>query len=183
MQLRRTVLTLCWLTLAGYALWVVLVRTSPSQLIPRGTHVRLGSAPLAEGGGRISLLPRDSAVAVLVTTAECAAGRAATPALRRLAAELERAGVAFRVVVKSRPVAARQYSRLYPRPDFVLRDQAGKALGPLNTTVVPSLFVVDRNGMLVGRYAPLRLAEQEVEPFAARIARATRTADERAKPT
>jgi len=173
MQLRRTILTLCWLALAGFAVRAAVVRAnaSPKQPIPRGAHVRLGSAPLAEGGGRISLLPRDSAVAVLVTTAECAAGRAAMPALRRLPAELERAGVAFRVVVKSRPVAAQQYSRLYPRSDFVVRDQAGKALGSLNTTVVPSLFVIDRNGMLVSRYAPLRLAENDVEPFAARIAR------------
>ena len=137
-----------------------------------GQHIALGSAPLAEGPGEITLLPRDSAVAVLVTTAECAAARAAAPEIGRLASELRRSGVAFRVVVKSRPQAAHQYARLYPRTDYVVRDATGAVLGSLEAARIPGLIVLDRTGAVVGRYTLEKLTERGVTAFAEQLVRA-----------
>jgi hypothetical protein len=124
----------------------------------------------AIGRNPVSLLPRDSAVVILVTTAECSAGRMAVPALNRVAGELNRDGIAFRVVVKSRDVPARQFARLFADPAAVAMDRGGRVLGPLNTTTVPTLFVLDRREVLVGRISPVRVREETADSLARAIA-------------
>jgi hypothetical protein len=82
----------------------------------------------ATGEGDMRLLARDSSVAILITSAECDRGRVGIPAFRELERRLKRTGMAFRVVVKSRPLAARQYAGLLGMPGAVIGDPSGTSL-------------------------------------------------------
>lgn len=106
-------------------------------------------------GGEVSLLPGDSAVALLAATAECAACRVGVPAYRDMAVRLKSQGVAFRVVVGSDSFAARQFSRLLPDPGVVTWDPQGKLLRRIGIRAVPTLYVVGRDGRLLRRWSPI----------------------------
>lgn len=117
-------------------------------------------------GGEIPLLPRDSAVAVLAATAECAACRVGIPGYREMADRLKREGVAFRVVVGSDSSAARQYSRLLPDPGTVTWDPGGKLLRSIGIRAVPTLYLVGRDGRLLRRWSPIPSNPQIAEVIA-----------------
>ena len=129
--------------------------SSSPRTPPAGSTVRLAAGTTALGGRPLALAPRDSAVAILVTSAECSRGRMGIAAFRQLEQRLRDAGIAFRVVVKSRPAPSRQYARLFLHPESVVGDPEGELLGPLDTGVVPTLVVLNRAGVVVVRRAPL----------------------------
>lgn len=134
-----------------------------------GEAVRLPPAVPALGGRPVALAPRDSAVAILVTTAECGRGRMGIAAFRLLEERLRGSGIPFRVVVKSGPVPSRQYARLLLHPEAVVGDLRGASLGALDTRVVPSLVVLDRAGIVVVRRSPLSTRPEDVPALAGEI--------------
>ena len=101
------------------------------------------------------MLPRDSAVALLAATSECAACRIGVPTYRKLAVQLKSQGMAFRVIVGSDSIPARQYSRLLPDPGVVTWDPRGKLLRRIGIRAVPTLYVVGRDGRLLRRWSPV----------------------------
>ena len=108
-------------------------------------------------------------MAILITSAECDRGRVGIPVFRDLERALKRKGTAFRVVVKSRPLAARQYARLLGMPGSVIGDPSGMSLGRLNTDIVPSLVVLDRRGIVSLSLEPLPLREGAIDEVVSRI--------------
>ena len=130
--------------------------------------------PGALDGRFVDLTPHDSAVAILVTTAECNGGRMGVPLFRSLAPELQRSGIAFRAVIKSRPQPARSYARLLQHPGGAIRDRYGRSLGRLDSRVVPSLYVLDSHGTLVASFVPVPAVEQAPGTLAATIRRSVR---------
>lgn len=124
-------------------------------------------------GGALALLPRDSVVAVLAATSECAACRLGLPSYRDIAVRLREAGVAFRVIVASDSVAARQFSHLLPDPGAVVWDPREELFRRIGVRGVPSLYLVGRDGRLLRTWAPLSANPRAVEEIAmaARAAR------------
>ena len=124
-------------------------------------------------GGDLPLLPRDSVVAVLAATSECGACRLGLPQYRAIAERLKRDGVAFRVIVGSDSLAARQFSRFLPEPGAAVWDPRQKLLRELGVRSVPTLYLVGRDGRLVKSWVPLDADERMVEVIAgeARAAR------------
>lgn len=137
-----------------------------------GAAVRLSAGTPALGGRPLPLMPRDSGVAILVTTAECSRGRMGIAAFRQLEQRLRDAGIAFRVVVKSGPAPSRQYARLFLHPEAVVGDPEGEILGPLDTRVVPSLVVLNRAGVVVEHRTPLSTRPDDAHAIAEEAASA-----------
>lgn len=136
----------------------------PTELV--GQAIRLSAGTTALGQRQLPLMPRDSGVAILVTTAECGQGRMGIAAFRQLEHRLRASGIAFRVVVKSAPAPSRQYARLFLHPEAVIGDPEGEALGPLDTRVVPSLVVLNRAGVVVSLHAPLSTRAEDAPAIA-----------------
>ena len=149
------------------------IRTPHHRILPLGSSVHLDEGTTALSGTTLPLIPRDSAVAILITAAECNRGRMGIAAFRKLEQELRDTGIAFRVVVKSRRTPSRQYARLFLQPETVVEDLTGEILGPLNTTVVPSLVVLDRAGVVVARRAPVSTRTEDVRAIVREAASTT----------
>lgn len=166
----RVLRRLLW---GGLGLWALALAvfwlTRPATAAPEPGEQVLSAATMGRSvnGGRLALLPRDSAVVVLAATSECAACRVGVPAYREIAARLKEEGVAFRVVVGSDSLPARQFSRLLPDPGAVVWDPRQKLLRSLGIRSVPTLYVVGPSGRLQKRWAPLpsdpRVAELVVD--------------------
>ena len=121
------------------------------------------------GGRTIPLLPADSFVAVLVTTAECDQSRLAVPALTRLQTRLRAGGISIRTIIRSEDVAARQYARLLPEPEMAIGGAGQLAARSLRVSGVPSLLLLDRDGAVRGRWSPLSMHEADAEAVAAQV--------------
>jgi hypothetical protein len=121
----------------------------------------------------LSLLPRDSAVAVLTVTSECVACRVGVPAYRDIATRLRSEGVALRVIVGSDSLAVRQFSQLLPEPGMVVWDPEQELFRGMGVRKVPSLHLVGRDGRLRKTWAPLTGSPGIVDSIAAE-ARAAR---------
>lgn len=93
-------------------------------------------------GGSLRLFSAAQPTAVLIVTAECAKCRIGTVAYRDLWRIAEAEGFAFRAVVASGPVAARQFAFLLPNADEVALDADSSILHGLRVSVVPSVVLV-----------------------------------------
>lgn len=133
-----------------------------------GKAVRLSPGTTALEQRLLPLMPRDSGVAILVTTAECGQGRMGIAAFRELEHRLRASGIAFRVVVKSAPTPSRQYARLFLHPEAVIGDPGGESLSPLDIRVVPTLVVLNRAGVVVSHHAPLSTRAEDAPAIARR---------------
>ncbi|HEX6036821.1 hypothetical protein [Longimicrobium sp.] len=153
----------------GLGLWacvlgvMYLTRTARAAPVPGDRVLKPGVSIRGMDGREVALLPRDSAVAVLAATSECAACRVGVPAYREIAARLKAQGIAFRVIVGSDSAAARQFSLLLPDPGTVTWDPRGKLLRTIGIHAVPTLYVVGRDGRLLRSWSPVppdpRIAE------------------------
>jgi thiol-disulfide isomerase/thioredoxin len=135
----------------------VLYLSRSARAVPVGGErvLAVDAAGRSVDGGELRLLARDSAVAVLAASSECAACRVGVPAYREIAAKLKAEGVAFRAIVASDSLAARQFSRLLPEPGAVVWDPREDLLRSMGVRGVPSLYVLDREGRLLKAWAPL----------------------------
>jgi hypothetical protein len=146
---------------SGLALWAValavvfVARRARSAPAPGDQLLAANAMGRRVDGQALSLLPADSVVAVLAATSECAACRVGVPAYREIASRLRESGVAFRVVVGSDSLAARQFSRLLGEPGAVVMDPGQKLLNGIGVRVVPSLYLVGRDGRLLHSWSPL----------------------------
>jgi hypothetical protein len=146
----------------GLGLWALALAvfyvTRPARAAARPGDQMLTAAVTGHGvdGGELLLLPRDSVVAVLAATSECDACRVGLPSYRDIAARLRSEGVAFRVIVGSDSLAARQFSRLLPDPGAVVRDGDQTLFRKIGVRMVPSLYLVGRDGRLMQSWEPLR---------------------------
>lgn len=93
----------------------------------------------------VSVLAADSSTAVLVVTAECAKCRIGVGGYDDVREMARRVGFAFRSVIASNPVAARQFSVLLPEVDQVAVDPDSSVLRTLRVKSVPALVLVDRS--------------------------------------
>ncbi len=141
-------------------------RTARAALAPGDRVAEPGRAVRTMAGGQVPLLPRDSVVAVLAATSECAACRTGIPAYREMAVRLKAQGVAFRVIVGSDSAAARQFSRLLPDPGTVTWDPKGKLLRSMGIHAVPTMYVVGRDGRLLRSWSPVPPDPQIAEAIA-----------------
>lgn len=157
----------------GLGLWALALAvfyvTRPARAAARPGDQVLTAAVTgrAIGGGELALLPRDSVVAVLAATSECAACRVGLPSYRDIAARLRSEGVAFRAIVASDSLAARQFSRLLPDPRATVWDPREELFGRIGVRGVPSLYLVGRDGRLVRAWAPLSPDPRVAEEIAA----------------
>jgi hypothetical protein len=154
----RALRPVLWGTLA---LWSVALGVFYVTRSARAAPV-VGDRDLLEGlsgrtmaGRTLPLMPRDSAVAVLAATAECAACRVGIPNYREIALRLREQGVAFRVIMGSDSVQAAQFAKLIPQADAVLWDPDQKLFRKLGMHVVPTLYLVGRDGRVHRTWSPL----------------------------
>ncbi len=172
----RVVSRVMWTALGAWALALgvfAVVRGSRSLPRPGDTVLRAELAGRAVRGGELALLPRDSAVAVLAATSECAACRGGLPAYHALAERLRDEGVALRVIVGSDSLAAHQFARLLPDPAAVVWDPGQRLFRAVGLRTVPALVLVGSDGRLVRRWAPLPGTPRAVAEVA-QAARGTR---------
>src|SRR4051794_34664736 len=79
-----------------------------------GDRIRVPAGVRTLTGAMASPLAPESVTVVLVTTAECDKARFGIPSLAKLQKALSDNGFAFRVVIRSAVLPARQYGRLLP---------------------------------------------------------------------
>jgi thiol-disulfide isomerase/thioredoxin len=127
-------------------------------------------------GGELPLLARDSMVVVLAATSECAACRTGVPEYRELQTRLKAEGVAFRVIVGSDSLAARQFSRLLPDPGAVTWDPGQKLFRGMGVLHVPSLYLVAADGRLLKGWTPVSGEPFSADAIVAQARAARRTA-------
>lgn len=169
----RALRVLLWGGLGAWALWLgIFYVTRNVRRAPRAGEQILTRRLVASNldGRGIPLLPGDSPVVVLAATSECAACRLGVPRYQEIARRLSAEGVAFRAIVGSDSVAARQFSRLLPEPGSVVWDPEQKLFRSLGMHVVPSLYLVGRDGRLLQSWTPLPSDDRMPEAIA-RVAR------------
>ncbi|HEX5727197.1 MAG TPA: hypothetical protein VFX98_17100 [Longimicrobiaceae bacterium] len=160
----------------GLAAWALALGAfyvaRPARAAPRpGERVlHAGLTGRSVSGAALALLPRDSVVAVLGATSECAACRVGIPAYREIAARLKEEGIALRVIVGSDSLAARQFSRLLPEPGAVVWDPRQKLFQRIGIRSVPSLLLVGRDGRLLKTWVPLSTDPRVAEEIAGAVA-------------
>lgn len=87
----------------------------------------------------------DSATAVLVLTAECAKCRIGVASYPDVHEVAQAEGFAFRSLIASEPIPARQFALLLPDARHVLLDSDAGVLSSLGVTSVPALVLIDRS--------------------------------------
>ncbi|HTE18015.1 MAG TPA: hypothetical protein VK689_06505 [Armatimonadota bacterium] len=102
-------------------------------------------------GDSIALFARDSAVVILFTTAECPISRANAHWYRELGTRLRGEGVAFRTVVRSSAVSARQFARLLGDPAAAHDD--GTLFRAADVRSVPVLRLYDAQRRLLASWS------------------------------
>jgi hypothetical protein len=172
----RVVRLVLWGGLGAWALALAVfyfARSGQAAARPGDQVLTAGLTGRRISGGELALLPRDSVVAVLAATSECAACRVGLPSYRDIALRLRSEGVAFRAIVASDSLAARQFARLLPDPRAAVWDPRKELFKRIGVRGVPSLYLVGRDGRLVKTWAPLSPDPRVVEEIA-RAARAAR---------
>lgn len=92
--------------------------------------------PKPVSGGSLSV--------ILLVKAECPSSRMRAPEYHQLAADVARAGVAWKVVVLSGHAATAHYARLLPPNAPVAADTTGRVARRLRIRRVPGLCVLER---------------------------------------
>lgn len=98
-------------------------------------------------GDSIAFFARDSSVVILFTTAECPISRVNAHWYRQLGARLRAEGVAFRAVVRSNAIPARQFARLLGDPATV--HDEGILFRAADVEAVPVLRLYDEQRRLL----------------------------------
>lgn len=163
--------------LGGLGLWALALAvfwfTRPAAAHPGDQVLTAGLTGRRVAGGQLALLPRDSVVAVLAATSECAACRLGLPSYHDLAVKLRSEGIAFRAIVASDSLAARQFSHLLPDPGAAVWDPRKELFERIGVLGVPSLYLVGPDGRLLKTWAPLS-SDPKVAGEIAAAARAAR---------
>jgi hypothetical protein len=108
-------------------------------------------------GSLFRLIASDSPTVVLAATSECAACRQGVPTYREISDRLRSEGVAFRVLVGSDSLAARQFTFLLSDRSQVGWDPGQKMFRQLGVRSVPSMYLMSRDGRLMKSWVPFSL--------------------------
>lgn len=154
--------TIVWGALGMWAVALVVLFVGRSPRTARAGEL-LVEPPLEVqrvGGGTVRLIAADSPTVIVAATSECAACRQGIPTYRALSGQLGAHGVAFRVLVGSDSLAARQFTRLLSDPSQVGWDPGQKLFRRLGVRSVPTVYLVAQDGRLLKTWAPFSINER-----------------------
>jgi hypothetical protein len=97
----------------------------------------------------VSPLAQESVTVVLVTTAECDKARFSIPNVVRLQRRLRGSGIAFRAVIRSSVLPARQYGSFLVDPSTVVPGDPTGAFDSLHMRSGPTLFLISPAGQVI----------------------------------
>jgi hypothetical protein len=143
--------TLVWPAITAWAALLVAIGHpgNSSHESKTGDRIRAPAKVRSLSGAMVSPLAQESVTVVLVTTAECDKARFGIPNVVRLQQALRSSGIAFRAVIRSRVLPAREYGSFLVDPSTVVPGDPTGAFDSLHMRSGPTLFLISPAGQVV----------------------------------